>query len=165
MFHNCHSEEKCPPCTFLTEKWCMGKHEVILPVLTDASFKVLIKEIPSAWQKRSNIPCHLQDISCGLVCNKTLPCEMHRCRRICHRGECSTTGGCLQPCTLPRPDCGHPCFAPCHKGSTCPGTPCSTKVVYFQLCIVLLNSGELSLCDDTFPRWLCSATVVEEKSR
>eukprot|EP00066_Takifugu_rubripes_P017064 XP_011606330.1 PREDICTED: transcriptional repressor NF-X1 isoform X1 [Takifugu rubripes] len=105
VFHNCHSEEKCPPCTFLTEKWCMGKHE-----------------------KRSNIPCHLQDISCGLVCNKALPCEMHRCRRICHRGECSTDGGCLQPCTLPRPDCGHPCCAPCHRGSSCPGTPCSAKV-------------------------------------
>uniref|UniRef100_A0A8D3DB60 Nuclear transcription factor, X-box binding 1 n=1 Tax=Scophthalmus maximus TaxID=52904 RepID=A0A8D3DB60_SCOMX len=28
VFHNCHSEEKCPPCTYLTQKWCMGKHEV-----------------------------------------------------------------------------------------------------------------------------------------
>ena len=28
MYHSCHSEEKCPPCTFLTQKWCMGKHEV-----------------------------------------------------------------------------------------------------------------------------------------
>ncbi|CAG10245.1 unnamed protein product [Tetraodon nigroviridis] len=105
VFHNCHSEEKCPPCTFLTEKWCMGKHE-----------------------KRSNIPCHLQDISCGLVCNKALPCESHRCRRICHRGECLADGGCLQPCSLPRPDCGHPCSAPCHRGADCPGTPCTSKV-------------------------------------
>ncbi|MGH0160230.1 UNVERIFIED_CONTAM: hypothetical protein FKN15_061171 [Acipenser sinensis] len=30
VFHNCHSEEKCPPCTYLTQKWCMGKHEVVL---------------------------------------------------------------------------------------------------------------------------------------
>uniref|UniRef100_A0A2K6LNX3 Nuclear transcription factor, X-box binding 1 n=1 Tax=Rhinopithecus bieti TaxID=61621 RepID=A0A2K6LNX3_RHIBE len=27
VYHSCHSEEKCPPCTFLTQKWCMGKHE------------------------------------------------------------------------------------------------------------------------------------------
>ena len=26
--HTCHSEEECPPCTFLTEKMCMGGHEV-----------------------------------------------------------------------------------------------------------------------------------------
>ncbi|XP_035508024.1 transcriptional repressor NF-X1 [Morone saxatilis] len=105
VFHNCHSEEKCPPCTYLTQKWCMGKHE-----------------------QRSNIPCHLQDISCGLTCNKTLPCEMHRCRRICHRGECLAEGSCQQPCALPRPDCGHPCSAPCHKGSSCPRTTCTAKV-------------------------------------
>ncbi|NXS62171.1 NFX1 protein, partial [Brachypteracias leptosomus] len=29
VYHSCHSEEKCPPCTYLTQKWCMGKHEVI----------------------------------------------------------------------------------------------------------------------------------------
>ncbi|NWR34612.1 NFX1 protein, partial [Tachuris rubrigastra] len=28
VYHSCHSEEKCPPCTYLTQKWCMGKHEV-----------------------------------------------------------------------------------------------------------------------------------------
>uniref|UniRef100_A0A3Q3W143 Transcriptional repressor NF-X1 n=1 Tax=Mola mola TaxID=94237 RepID=A0A3Q3W143_MOLML len=112
VFHNCHSEEKCPPCTYLTQKWCMGNHE-----------------------QRSNIPCHLQDISCGLTCNKQLPCEIHRCRRICHRNECLAEGSCKQPCTLPRPDCGHPCSAPCHKGSSCPRTTCTAKVqeqLYFH---------------------------------
>ncbi|KAM3860345.1 transcriptional repressor NF-X1 [Diretmus argenteus] len=105
VFHNCHSEEKCPPCTYLTQKWCMGKHE-----------------------QRSNIACHLQDISCGLTCNKVLPCEMHHCRRICHRGECVAEASCHQPCVLPRLDCGHPCAAPCHKGSSCPHTTCTAKV-------------------------------------
>ncbi|XP_075994388.1 transcriptional repressor NF-X1 [Genypterus blacodes] len=106
VFHNCHSEEKCPPCTYLTQKWCMGKHE-----------------------QRSNIACHLQDISCGLPCNKVLPCEMHRCRRICHRAECSSAeGSCHQPCALPRPDCGHPCSAACHKGRGCPHSTCTAKV-------------------------------------
>uniref|UniRef100_A0A7N8WUA4 Transcriptional repressor NF-X1 n=1 Tax=Mastacembelus armatus TaxID=205130 RepID=A0A7N8WUA4_9TELE len=105
VFHNCHSEEKCPPCTYLTQKWCMGKHE-----------------------QRSNIPCHLQDISCGMTCNKELPCEMHQCRRICHKGDCLAEGSCEQPCVVPRPDCGHPCSTPCHKGSSCPRTTCTAKV-------------------------------------
>ncbi|KAM3593288.1 uncharacterized protein V6R79_009562 [Siganus canaliculatus] len=105
VFHNCHSEDKCPPCTYLTQKWCMGKHE-----------------------QRSNIPCHLQDISCGLTCNKALPCEKHRCRRICHKGECLPGGSCQQPCALPRPDCGHPCAAPCHEGNSCPRSTCTAKV-------------------------------------
>ncbi|NWY74480.1 NFX1 protein, partial [Erithacus rubecula] len=34
VYHSCHSEEKCPPCTYLTQKWCMGKHEVSLDNLT-----------------------------------------------------------------------------------------------------------------------------------
>uniref|UniRef100_A0A673YLV0 Nuclear transcription factor, X-box binding 1 n=1 Tax=Salmo trutta TaxID=8032 RepID=A0A673YLV0_SALTR len=105
VFHNCHSEENCPPCTYLTQKWCMGKHE-----------------------QRSNIPCHLQDISCGLTCNKVLLCDVHRCRRICHRGECLAEGACRQPCVLPRADCGHPCNAPCHKGTSCPRNTCAAKV-------------------------------------
>uniref|UniRef100_A0A672HDS0 Nuclear transcription factor, X-box binding 1 n=1 Tax=Salarias fasciatus TaxID=181472 RepID=A0A672HDS0_SALFA len=111
VFHNCHSEEKCPPCTYLTQKWCMGNHE-----------------------QRSNIPCHLQDISCGLTCSKTLPCDMHRCKRTCHRGECLADGGCQQPCALPRPDCSHPCSAPCHKGSSCPRTTCTAKVALQCAC-------------------------------
>uniref|UniRef100_A0A8C6UGD8 Nuclear transcription factor, X-box binding 1 n=1 Tax=Neogobius melanostomus TaxID=47308 RepID=A0A8C6UGD8_9GOBI len=105
VFHNCHSEEKCPPCTYLTQKWCMGDHE-----------------------QRSNIPCHLQDISCGLTCNKELPCGMHRCHRLCHRGECLGEAVCPQSCERPRPACGHPCAAPCHKGSSCPSTTCTAKV-------------------------------------
>ncbi|XP_058637203.1 transcriptional repressor NF-X1 isoform X2 [Onychostoma macrolepis] len=105
VFHSCHSEEKCPPCTYLTKKWCMGNHE-----------------------QRSNIPCHLQDISCGLVCDKLLPCGSHRCKKICHRGECQAEGECKQPCTHPRASCGHPCAAPCHPDTPCPPTICSAKV-------------------------------------
>uniref|UniRef100_A0A8C7TYE4 Nuclear transcription factor, X-box binding 1 n=1 Tax=Oncorhynchus mykiss TaxID=8022 RepID=A0A8C7TYE4_ONCMY len=102
VFHNCHSEEKCPPCTYLTQNVC------------------------PKWV--SNIPCHLQDISCGLTCNKVLLCDLHRCRRICHRGECLAKGACRQPCVLPRADCGHPCNAPCHKGTSCPRNTCAAKV-------------------------------------
>uniref|UniRef100_A0A673H187 Transcriptional repressor NF-X1 n=1 Tax=Sinocyclocheilus rhinocerous TaxID=307959 RepID=A0A673H187_9TELE len=105
VFHSCHCEERCPPCTYLTKKWCMGNHE-----------------------QRSNIPCHLQDISCGLVCDKLLPCGSHHCKKICHRGECQAEGECKQPCTHPRASCGHPCAAPCHPGTPCPPTICSAKV-------------------------------------
>ncbi|XP_052457419.1 transcriptional repressor NF-X1-like isoform X3 [Carassius gibelio] len=105
VFHSCHTEERCPPCTYLTKKWCMGNHE-----------------------QRSNIPCHLQDISCGLACDKLLPCGSHRCKKICHRGECQAEGECKQPCTHPRTSCGHPCAAPCHPGTPCPPTVCSAKV-------------------------------------
>ncbi|XP_055973125.1 transcriptional repressor NF-X1 isoform X2 [Sorex fumeus] len=105
IYHSCHSEEKCPPCTFLTQKWCMGKHEL-----------------------RSNIPCHLADISCGLPCCADLPCGMHKCQRLCHKGECLVDEICKQPCTNLRTDCGHPCMAPCHPGSPCPTTICKAKV-------------------------------------
>uniref|UniRef100_A0A671LQ03 Transcriptional repressor NF-X1 n=1 Tax=Sinocyclocheilus anshuiensis TaxID=1608454 RepID=A0A671LQ03_9TELE len=108
VFHSCHCEERCPPCTYLTKKWCMGNHE-----------------------QRSNIPCHLQDISCGLVCDKLLPCGSHHCKKICHRGECQAEGECKQPCTHPRASCGHPCAAPCHPGTPCPPTICSAKVQPF----------------------------------
>ncbi|KAM8967681.1 transcriptional repressor NF-X1 isoform 2-T2 [Pelodytes ibericus] len=105
VFHSCHSEEKCPPCTYLTQKWCMGKHEL-----------------------RNNIPCHLSDISCGLRCNQTLKCGMHKCKRICHKGECLIGEDCKQPCTYLRPDCGHPCFAVCHPCQPCPSSACNAKI-------------------------------------
>ncbi|KYO26224.1 transcriptional repressor NF-X1 isoform C [Alligator mississippiensis] len=105
VYHSCHSEEKCPPCTYLTQKWCMGKHEL-----------------------RHNIPCHLTDISCGLRCNQVLKCGMHKCKRICHKGDCLIDEECKQPCTIPRVYCNHPCMAPCHPSLPCPTTSCNTKV-------------------------------------
>lgn len=105
VYHSCHSEEKCPPCTYLTQKWCMGKHEL-----------------------RSNIPCYLTDISCGLRCNEMLKCGMHKCKRICHKGECLIDEECKQPCIIPRLYCSHACMAPCHPSSPCPTTSCCAKV-------------------------------------
>uniref|UniRef100_A0A8C2IK94 Nuclear transcription factor, X-box binding 1 n=1 Tax=Cyprinus carpio TaxID=7962 RepID=A0A8C2IK94_CYPCA len=84
--------------------------------------------------QRSNIPCHLQDISCGLAGDKLLPCGSHRCKKICHRGECQAEGECKQPCIHPRPSCGHPCAAPCHPGTPCPPTICSAKVALQCAC-------------------------------
>jgi len=60
--HTCHSEPQCPPCPVLTQKWCHGKHEL-----------------------RSNIPCYVAEISCGLACNKSLHCGIHKCNQTCHK--------------------------------------------------------------------------------
>ncbi|XP_053253153.1 transcriptional repressor NF-X1 isoform X3 [Podarcis raffonei] len=105
VYHSCHSEDKCPPCTYLIQKWCMGRHEL-----------------------RSNIPCYLTDISCGLPCDRMLKCGMHKCKRICHKGECLIDEECRQPCTILRLHCNHPCMSPCHPSLPCPTTSCSAKV-------------------------------------
>uniref|UniRef100_A0A2D4LF16 Transcriptional repressor NF-X1 n=2 Tax=Micrurus spixii TaxID=129469 RepID=A0A2D4LF16_9SAUR len=77
---------------------------------------------------RSNIPCYLTDISCGLSCDRMLKCGMHKCKRICHKGECLIDEECRQPCTILRLHCNHPCMSPCHPSLPCPTTPCRSKV-------------------------------------
>ncbi|XP_076278837.1 nuclear transcription factor, X-box binding stc [Lasioglossum baleicum] len=105
VFHNCHNEPTCPPCTVLTQRWCHGKHEL-----------------------RKAVPCHFNGISCGLPCNKPISCGRHKCLAICHPGQCEKPGQqCSQPCTIPREMCGHICAAPCHDGK-CLDTPCKEMV-------------------------------------
>lgn len=53
---------------------------------------------------------------------------MHKCQRLCHKGECLGDEICKQPCTTSRADCGHPCMAPCHLSLPCPVTACKAKV-------------------------------------
>lgn len=103
--HHCHSDEKCPPCTALTEKWCHGNHEL-----------------------RKSVACHIDGISCGKPCLKPLSCNRHSCIKPCHAGDCETTQ-CNQACKEIRNDCGHPCNAPCHGETPCPSSnPCMEKV-------------------------------------
>ncbi|XP_069109395.1 transcriptional repressor NF-X1-like [Argopecten irradians] len=79
---------------------------------------------------RKNIPCHINNISCGLPCDKTLPCGTHKCIRTCHKGDCQEDGkSCVQPCSVPRPICGHPCGVPCHSGQDCPSVPCKAEII------------------------------------
>ncbi|CAH1789962.1 unnamed protein product [Owenia fusiformis] len=127
VLHNCHSDEKCPPCTSLTKRRCMGGHEV-----------------------RNNIPCHLKDISCGLPCNKPLSCGRHKCIQTCHkplscgRHKCIQTCHkgfcedeefeCAQACTLKRKECGHPCNQRCHGEDTCPQSICKAPVTLICRC-------------------------------
>ncbi|XP_060590156.1 transcriptional repressor NF-X1-like isoform X2 [Ruditapes philippinarum] len=110
--HNCHSEEKCPPCTELTKKMCMGNHVT-----------------------RANIPCHLTDISCGMKCSKPLPCGEHSCIRTCHKGPCLEEDQvCQQPCQKKRDLCDHICGAMCHGDTPCPKTACKAKVILKCVC-------------------------------
>lgn len=37
---------------------------------------------------RSNVPCHLKEVSCGNPCGRLLPCSEHKCARICHKDPC-----------------------------------------------------------------------------
>ncbi|VDO59978.1 unnamed protein product [Heligmosomoides polygyrus] len=100
--HHCHGEERCPPCTALTEKMCYGKHEL-----------------------RKNIPCHIEAVSCGRLCNKPLSCGVHNCARNCHAGECMRENEkCTKPCMILRRPCEHPCALPCHGLEPCPESEC-----------------------------------------
>ncbi|XP_050418942.1 transcriptional repressor NF-X1 [Patella vulgata] len=104
--HNCHSEDKCPPCTELMSKMCVGGHEL-----------------------RRNIACHIKDIVCGYPCGRILPCGKHKCKQTCHKGECLSEGElCNQTCDIKREECGHPCASPCHPDKPCPKLPCKTEV-------------------------------------
>ena len=96
-------------------------------------------------------PCYLGAISCGLTCDKDLPCGFHKCNKICHDGPCispevSSKGKvtnvlrCPQKCTKVR-SCGHPCDNPCHKGK-CPSNNC--KKIVSVSCKCGLRTSEMS---------------------
>lgn len=104
--HSCHWEEKCPPCSYLTSKMCMGNHEL-----------------------RHNIPCHMKDVSCGCQCGKQLVTCEHKCIKTCHKGICmSDREKCTQQCLKQRPHCEHQCGEPCHTDNPCPDTICQAVI-------------------------------------
>ncbi|KHN73645.1 Transcriptional repressor NF-X1 -like protein [Toxocara canis] len=124
--HNCHAEPECPPCTVLTEKPCYGGHEI-----------------------RANIPCYLNDVSCGRPCEKNLPCGMHTCKRTCHPGPCLTLENpvCKQPCPVRRTQeaCDHICGLPCHGTEPCPKSVCVQKIMVS--CGCLRKTAEMRCVD------------------
>lgn len=120
--HNCHSQPVCPPCIVLTTKTCYGGHE-----------------------QRKTIPCTQASFSCGLPCNKDLPCGRHKCIKSCHGGICQVAGEvCKQNCQALRPNCGHKCNAMCHDGD-CPDTPCRENVEVTCECG---NRKQMRTCHD-----------------
>ncbi|XP_054710252.1 transcriptional repressor NF-X1-like [Uloborus diversus] len=136
--HSCHSDEKCPPCTSLVVKWCFGKHK-----------------------QCGSVMCFLDGISCGMPCNKPLPCGFHKCQLTCHANPCLPEGAkCTQLCSLTRSSCGHPCSNPCHSGP-CPDTPCRTQV---QLTCPCGHRSENTTCHDSTRSYrLMSVSVLASK--
>ena len=119
--HLCHSEVECPPCVFLTAKFCYGKHE-----------------------QRKTIPCNEDSFSCGMPCGKGLSCGRHKCIKNCHLGACEkATDVCKQLCTTKRPECEHNCNMPCHE-DTCPEKACRFQVEVSCLCG---NVREMKSCE------------------
>ncbi|KIH48753.1 hypothetical protein ANCDUO_21174, partial [Ancylostoma duodenale] len=62
--HRCHGEERCPPCTALTEKMCYGKHEE---------------------GEKCTRPCMVLrpcEHPCALPCHGTAPCPESECRQM-----------------------------------------------------------------------------------
>ncbi|XP_058157966.1 transcriptional repressor NF-X1 isoform X3 [Dasypus novemcinctus] len=94
VYHSCHSEEKCPPCTFLTQKWCMGKHEIELQCECGRRKEIMIcSEASSTYQRIAAISMasKITDMQLGdsveiskLITKK----EIHQARLECDE-ECS----------------------------------------------------------------------------
>ncbi|KAL7043008.1 hypothetical protein ACKWTF_001359 [Chironomus riparius] len=104
--HNCHSEPECPPCVFLTAKFCHGKHE-----------------------ERKTIPCNQDSFCCGMPCGKMLKCVRHYCIKTCHQGDCEKNDEiCAQKCTKKRMECEHSCAAKCHDGECPDNIPCRERI-------------------------------------
>eukprot|EP01117_Protostelium_nocturnum_P015566 TRINITY_DN6052_c0_g4_i4.p1 TRINITY_DN6052_c0_g4~~TRINITY_DN6052_c0_g4_i4.p1 ORF type:complete len:1098 (+),score=309.46 TRINITY_DN6052_c0_g4_i4:146-3439(+) len=121
--HICHSRDvKCPPCTVLVQKECVGGHNV----------------------KRS-VACYIQEVLCGRSCNKPLECGVHLCKRMCHSGPCKNpllpnqqnevkhkegeAISCGGICGRPREFCTHTCAQTCHGDTPCPKIPCKNLIV------------------------------------
>ena len=78
-------------------------------------------------------PCYVTAMSCGEMCGKMLKCGIHKCRLVCHEGDCIKGERCNQKCTEKRASCEHPCNNPCHEGP-CPENPCKEMVAVSCVC-------------------------------
>ena len=126
MPHACHETAECPPCPHLVSSPCAcGK-----------------KTVP-------NVRCS-QDrarVSCGTPCGKLLRCGYHRCKSVCHLGECPDV--CDQMCLKPRRLCGHPCPANCHFPSSCSvDKPCVKMIEVKCACGHMKQQAKCGACTD-----------------
>ncbi|SPO46872.1 related to Shuttle craft protein [Moesziomyces antarcticus] len=111
MPHDCHEDEPCPPCVYLTDKVCHCQKHIV-----------------------KNVPCSRSRVSCGQPCDALLNCGFHRCQGICHIAgqECPP---CAQTCGKPRRLCQHACQEKCHAPSSCPETePCQAIITLQCAC-------------------------------
>lgn len=119
--HLCHSRtEPCPPCVTLTEKVCVGGHDI-----------------------KKHVPCYLNEVSCGRLCGQPLSCGQHLCKRTCHGDPCQSNldnvskdelVSCNQVCGKKLTLCEHTCHAACHPNKTCPKIPCKQLVLIYCTC-------------------------------
>lgn len=64
-----------------------------------------------------------------MPCGKILKCGLHKCIKICHKGDCETSNEvCTQKCTTKRVECDHNCNAKCHKGECPDNLPCRERL-------------------------------------
>ncbi|KDN53167.1 hypothetical protein K437DRAFT_242616 [Tilletiaria anomala UBC 951] len=106
--HNCHQEEDCPPCVYLTDRLCHCKKTVV-----------------------PNVPCSRTNVHCGVQCGSVLGCGFHRCQGVCHQAP-ADCGPCTQMCGKPRKLCGHACPTPCHAPGMCPETEACQALTVLQ---------------------------------
>lgn len=119
--HLCHCDATCPPCVFLTTKFCYGKHE-----------------------QRKTIPCNEDSFSCGMPCGKGLSCGRHSCIKKCHQGVCDKLSDvCKQPCMVKK-ECGHSCGVSCHEGACPIDKACREQIEVSCKCG---NVKEMKTCD------------------
>ncbi|WVQ71133.1 hypothetical protein IAR50_000658 [Cryptococcus sp. DSM 104548] len=114
--HQCHENDDCPPCPYLTEKSCAcGKEQHV-----------------------KNVRCSSDRVSCGQACGDLLSCGFHRCQKLCHKpGDCDP---CTQMCGKPKSICKHSCTAACHAPKRCPeNEPCQAIVTQTCACGNLLS--------------------------
>ena len=109
----------CPPCNRLCSKEC--PHGLMV----------------------HNMPCHIEQRSCGNPCGRMLSCGIHSCTKICHVGACESRGkrACEQICGL-QLKCGHKCLTKCH-GGVCPATSCKAQITVKCVCG---NTSEKDYC-------------------
>ena len=130
----CH-HGACPPCNRLCSKPCQS-HGLMV----------------------HNMPCHVENRSCGNPCGQILQCGIHKCNKTCHLGPCiddikennnnnnnrqHQTKGCGQICGL-QLKCGHKCLQKCHQlVGDCNASLCKAQITVECQCG---NTSEKQYC-------------------
>lgn len=101
----CHPQSECPPCTKMSIKFC------------------------ECGSTSKEIKCEQSNWKCQKVCNKSFSCNLHKCKKLCHKDDCG-------PCVL-----GLPRSCPCGKQKTV--APCTEVEVEScgDTCSKILDCG------------------------
>lgn len=112
---------------------------------------------------RKNIPCHMDSVSCGVICQRPLKCGVHVCQRSCHGDECEKEDvKCVKKCEVIREQCEHPCALPCHEDSPCEPSLCRATV---QVTCECGRIKKEALCFEVDKMILAKLEKEEEKKK